>query len=57
MPHDLQRMALVGLLQRTGIDKDLVDYICTGTVIQVTQRSSFKRADSMLITHVVHIFL
>jgi hypothetical protein len=28
-------MALVGLLQRTGIDKDLVDYICCGTVIQV----------------------
>ena len=35
MPHDLQRYALTGLVNKTGIDKNLVDYICTGTVIQV----------------------
>jgi len=43
MPHDLQRMALVGLLQRTGLDKDLVDYICTGTVIQEVKTSNVAR--------------
>ena len=35
MPHDLQRYALTGLVNRTGIDKSIVDYICMGTVIQV----------------------
>ena len=35
MPHDLQRYALTGLVNKTGIDKSIVDYICTGTVIQV----------------------
>ena len=35
MPHDLQRYALTGLVNKTGIDKSVVDYICTGTVIQV----------------------
>ena len=43
MPHDLQRMALVGLLQRTGLDKDLVDYICCGTVIQEVKTSNVAR--------------
>ena len=39
-PHSLklyllfQRMALVGLLQRTGLDPALIDYVCVGTVIQ-----------------------
>merc|ERR1719192_2197723 len=42
-PHDLQRMALVGLLQRTGIDKSIVDYICTGTVIQEVKTSNIAR--------------
>ena len=36
MPHDLQRYALTGLVNKTGIDRDIVDYICTGTVIQVS---------------------
>lgn len=43
MPHDLQRMALVGLMQRTGIDKDLVEYICMGTVIQEAKTSNVGR--------------
>ena len=36
MPHDLQRYALTGLVNKTGIDKSVVDYICSGTVIQVS---------------------
>jgi len=36
-------MALVGLLQRTGLDKDLVDYICCGTVIQEVKTSNVAR--------------
>merc|ERR1712066_430770 len=43
MPHDLQRYALTGLLNRTGIDKNLVDYICTGTVIQEVKTSNIAR--------------
>ncbi len=42
-PHDLQRMALTGLLQRTGIDKDIVDYICCGTVIQEVKTANIAR--------------
>ena len=43
MPHDLQRYALTGLVNKTGIDKSIVDYICTGTVIQVKQNMSFNQ--------------
>merc|ERR1711997_1333525 len=43
MPHDLQRYALTGLLNKTGIDKDLVEYICTGTVIQEVKTSNVAR--------------
>jgi len=43
MPHDLQRYALTGLLNKTGIDKDLVEYICTGTVIQEVKTSNIAR--------------
>jgi hypothetical protein len=35
MPHDLQRYALTGLVNKLGLDKSIVDYICIGTVIQV----------------------
>ena len=38
MPHDLQRYALTGLLNKTGIDKNIVDYFCMGTVIQVKRQ-------------------
>ena len=37
MPHDLQRYALTGLVNKVGLDKSLVDYICMGTVIQVRE--------------------
>lgn len=43
MPHDLQRLALLGLIQKTGLDKDLVDYICCGTVIQEVKTSNIAR--------------
>ena len=42
MPHDLQRYALTGLVNKTGIDKDIVDYICMGTVIQVSLNNTFN---------------
>lgn len=35
MPHELARHSLLGLLRKTGIDKELIDYIVYGTVIQV----------------------
>ncbi|MCJ8749912.1 hypothetical protein PDJAM_G00192930 [Pangasius djambal] len=43
MPHDLARGALQGLLNRTGIPKDAVDYIVYGTVIQEVKTSNVAR--------------
>merc|ERR1719486_1124766 len=43
LPHDLQREAMLGLLRRTGIDKNLVEYICTGTDIQEVKTSNIAR--------------
>uniref|UniRef100_A0AAX7V223 Trifunctional enzyme subunit beta, mitochondrial n=1 Tax=Astatotilapia calliptera TaxID=8154 RepID=A0AAX7V223_ASTCA len=43
MPHDLARAALQGLLKRTGIPKDAVDYIIYGTVIQEVKTSNVAR--------------
>ena len=43
MPHDLQRMALVGLLQKTGVDPTILEYICVGTVIQEVKTSNIAR--------------
>merc|ERR1711892_1145693 len=43
MPHDLQRYALTGLVNKTGIDKNIVDYICMGTVIQEVKTSNVAR--------------
>ncbi len=42
-PHDLQRAALVGLVKRTGVDRDAVQYICCGTVIQEVKTSNVAR--------------
>merc|ERR1712004_884491 len=42
-PHDLQREALTGLVNKTGIDKSLVDYFCMGTVIQEVKTSNIAR--------------
>jgi len=43
MPHDLQRMALMGLVNKTGIDRNIVEYICTGNVIQEVKTSNLAR--------------
>ena len=43
MPHDLQRAALLGLVNRVGLDRELVDYICCGTVIQEVKTSNIAR--------------
>jgi len=43
MPHDLQRYALTGLVNKIGLDKDIVDYICMGTVIQEVKTSNIAR--------------
>uniref|UniRef100_A0A671VP46 Trifunctional enzyme subunit beta, mitochondrial n=1 Tax=Sparus aurata TaxID=8175 RepID=A0A671VP46_SPAAU len=43
MPHDLARAALQGLLNKTGLPKDAVDYIIYGTVIQEVKTSNVAR--------------
>ncbi|XP_063087348.1 trifunctional enzyme subunit beta, mitochondrial isoform X1 [Cavia porcellus] len=43
MPHDLARAALLGLLHRTSIPKEVVDYITFGTVIQEVKTSNVAR--------------
>ena len=43
MPHDLARAALSGLLHRTSVPKDVVDYIIFGTVIQEVKTSNVAR--------------
>uniref|UniRef100_A0A667GMY3 Trifunctional enzyme subunit beta, mitochondrial n=1 Tax=Lynx canadensis TaxID=61383 RepID=A0A667GMY3_LYNCA len=43
MPHDLARAALLGLLHRTNVPKDVVDYIILGTVIQEVKTSNVAR--------------
>jgi len=43
MPHDLQRYALTGLVNKTGIDRSIVDYFCMGTVIQEVKTSNIAR--------------
>ncbi|XP_072263376.1 trifunctional enzyme subunit beta, mitochondrial isoform X1 [Pyxicephalus adspersus] len=43
MPHDLARTALQGLLNRTNIPRETVDYIVYGTVIQEVKTSNVAR--------------
>lgn len=43
MPHDLARNALLGLIKRTGLERDSVDYIVLGTVIQEVKTSNIAR--------------
>ncbi|XP_065185117.1 trifunctional enzyme subunit beta, mitochondrial-like [Sycon ciliatum] len=43
MPHDLQRAAFQGLLNRTGIAPGDVDHIVVGTVIQEVKTSNIAR--------------
>lgn len=34
MPHELAKVSLRGILQKTGIPKEMIDYVIYGTVIQ-----------------------
>ncbi|KAB0799330.1 hypothetical protein PPYR_07210 [Photinus pyralis] len=43
MPHDLARHALLGIAKKTGLPKELVDYIVYGTVIQEVKTSNIAR--------------
>lgn len=43
MPHDLARHSMISLLRKTGIDKELIDYIVYGTVIQEVKTSNIAR--------------
>lgn len=43
MPHDLARHALLGLIKKTGIPREIVDYIVYGTVIQEVKTSNIGR--------------
>uniref|UniRef100_V5GJ49 acetyl-CoA C-acyltransferase n=1 Tax=Anoplophora glabripennis TaxID=217634 RepID=V5GJ49_ANOGL len=43
MPHELAKHALSGILKKTGISKDLVDYVIYGTVIQEVKTSNIAR--------------
>jgi len=45
--HDLARFALKGLIQKTGIDPKIVDYIIMGTVIQEVKTSNVAREAAM----------
>lgn len=43
MPHNLARHSLLSLLRKTGVDKELIDYIVYGTVIQEVKTSNIAR--------------
>ncbi|XP_023682296.1 trifunctional enzyme subunit beta, mitochondrial [Paramormyrops kingsleyae] len=43
MPHDLARASLQGLLTKTGLPKDAVEYLVFGTVIQEVKTSNVAR--------------
>ncbi|KAF5274115.1 hypothetical protein FQR65_LT04513 [Abscondita terminalis] len=47
MPHDLARHALLGIAKKTGISKELIDYIIYGTVIQEVKTSNIAREASL----------
>jgi acetyl-CoA acyltransferase len=43
MPHDLSRYAMLGLIDRLNLPRDVVDYIIVGTVIQEVKTSNVAR--------------
>lgn len=47
MPHELAKHALSGILKKTGVSKDLVDYVIYGTVIQEVKTSNIAREASL----------
>ena len=42
-PHDLQREAFKGLLKKTGLSGEQIDYVVAGTVIQEVKTSNVAR--------------
>lgn len=47
MPHELARHSLLELVRKTGIDKELIDYITYGTVIQEVKTANVAREASL----------
>jgi len=47
MPHDLVRHSLKGLASRLDLNKEEIDYICMGTVIQEVKTSNIAREASL----------
>lgn len=43
MPHELARHSLLSLLRKTKLDRELIDYIVYGTVIQEVKTSNIAR--------------
>ncbi|ENN76085.1 trifunctional enzyme subunit beta, mitochondrial [Dendroctonus ponderosae] len=43
MPHELAKVALRGILQKTGVPKEMIDYIIYGAVIQEVKTSNIAR--------------
>jgi len=43
MPHDLQKQALMGLLKKTGITPEEVEYVIVGSVIQEVKTANIAR--------------
>ncbi|KAF7273220.1 mitochondrial trifunctional protein beta subunit [Rhynchophorus ferrugineus] len=47
MPHQLAQVALRGILQKTGVPKEMIDYIIYGAVIQEVKTSNIAREASL----------
>jgi len=47
MAYDLQRMALAGLLKKTAVPVDAVDYVMCGTVLQEVKTANIAREASI----------
>ncbi|XP_057660943.1 trifunctional enzyme subunit beta, mitochondrial [Diorhabda carinulata] len=43
MPHELAKQALSGILTKTGVSKDVIDYVIYGTVMQEVRTSNIAR--------------
>jgi acetyl-CoA acyltransferase len=43
MAVDLQRLAFKGLMDKTAMDRDQIDYVISGTVIQEVKTSNIAR--------------
>lgn len=47
MGHDLQRAAIAGVMERTGVSEDHIDHIISGTVVQEPRTSNIAREASL----------